>query len=117
MVQHIGQRPRWWQVWAPLLLVGGLLVLEPQVPLSSGEHQVVQFLIVLLMYGVFMGWVWCSRGARLHEEYEREQAHERARKARQQRRERAMSTSIPWENTSRSWHSSNGHNTALLRRQ
>jgi hypothetical protein len=96
---------------------GGLLVLEPQAPLSPGEHQVAQFLIVLLMYGVFMGWLWCYRGARLHEEYEREQAHECARKARQQRRERAMSTSMTWEDTSPPWHRSNGHNTDILRRQ
>jgi hypothetical protein len=117
MVQDTYQRPQWWQVWMPLLLVGGLLVLEPQAPLSPGGHQVAQFLIVLLMYGVFMGWLWCYRGACLHEEYEREQAHAHARKARQQRRECAMSTSTPWEDTSRSWYRSNGHNTAMLRRQ
>lgn len=99
MVQYIGPRPRWWHVWVPLLLVGGLLVLEPQAPLSPGGHQVAQFLIVLLMYGVFMGWLCCYRGAHLHEEYEREQAHECARKVRQQRRELAMSTSMPWQDT------------------
>ena len=108
---------RWWHVWVPLTLLGGLLVLEPQAPLSPDGHQVAQFLIVLLMYGVFMGWLWCYRGARLHEEYERGQAQERARKARQQRRELPMSTSVLWEDTLRPWHSSNGHNTDMLRRQ
>ena len=117
MVQHTCQSPRWWHVWVPLLLVGGLLGLEPQAPLSPGGHQVAQFLIVLLMYGVFMGWLWCYRGTHLHEEYECEQAHEHACKARQQRRELAMSTYVLWEDTSRSWHSRNGHNTAMLRRQ
>jgi hypothetical protein len=114
---HTCRGLRWWQVWMPLVLVGGLLVLEPQAPLSPDGHQVTQFLIVLLMYGVFMGWLWCYRGAHLHEEYEREQAHERARKARQQRRTLTMSTYVPWEDTSRSWHSSNGHNTNISRRQ
>jgi hypothetical protein len=114
---HTRQSPRWWQVWVPLALVGGLLVLEPQAPLSPGGHQVAQFLIVLLMYGVFMGWLWCYRGACLHEEDKCEQAHERARKARQQRRELAMSTYVLWEDTSRPWYSRNGHNTDMLRRQ
>ena len=114
---HTCRGLRWWQVWVPLVLVGGLLVLEPQAPLSPDGHQVTQFLIVLLMYGVFMSWLWCYRGARLHEEDEREQAHERVRKARQQRRALAMSTSVLWEDTSRSWHSRNGHNTDILRRQ
>ena len=117
MVQYTCQSPRWWHVWVPLVLVGGLLVLEPQAPLPPGGHQVAQFLIMLLMYGVFMGWLWCYRGTHLHEEDEREQVHERARKARQQRRELAMSLYVPWEGTSRSWHSRNGPNTDMLRRQ
>ena len=108
---------RWWHVWMPLLLVGGLLGLEPQAPLSPGGHQVAQFLMVLLMYGVFMSWLWCYRGMYLQEEYEREQAHEHARKARPQRREVAMSTYGPWEDTSRSWHKSIGQNTDRQRRQ
>jgi len=114
---HMHQGPRWWQVWVPLLLVAGLLVLESQAPLSPGGHQVAQFLIALLMYGIFVGWLWCYRGTHLQEEYEREQAHERARKARQQRRELAMSTSMLWEDTLRSWHSRNGHNTGMSRTQ
>jgi hypothetical protein len=114
---HTYRGLRWWHVWVPLVLVGGLLGLEPQAPLSPGGHQVAQFLIVLLMYGVFMGWLWCYRGTCLHEEYEREQAYERARKARQQRRELTMSTSMSWEDASRPWHSSNGYNTDIQRRQ
>jgi hypothetical protein len=114
---HTHQSLQWWHVWMPLLLVGGLLGLEPQAPLSPGGHQVAQFLIVLLMYGIFMGWLWCYRGTCLHEEYEGEQAYERARQARQPWRERAMSTSVPWEDASRPWHSKNGHNTGMSRRQ
>ncbi len=94
---HTRQGPRWWQVWVPLLLVGGLLALEPRAPLSPGGHQVVQLLIVLLMYGVFMGWVWCSRGALINETYEREQAQEWRRRARQQQRALVMSDYEPWE--------------------
>jgi hypothetical protein len=114
---HTHQSLQWWHVWMPLLLGGGLLGLEPQAPLSSGGHQVAQFLMVFLMYGGFMSWLWCYRGARLHEAYECEQAHERARQARAQRREVAMSTSVLWEDTSRSWHRRNGQNTDILRRQ
>jgi hypothetical protein len=110
---HTRQGPRWWQVWVPLLLVGGLLALEPRAPLSPGGHQVAQLLIVLLMYSVFLGWVWCTRGARLNEEYERERAHERTRKVRQQRRDLAMSTHKSWEDTWRPWQSRNGHNTDI----
>ena len=108
---HTYQAPRWWHVWIPLLLVGGLLVVEPQIPLSPGGHEAAQFLIILLMYGVFMSWLWCSRGARLHEEYEREQVQAHRRRARQQRRQLSMSTHKLWEDTWQSWQSRNGHNT------
>jgi hypothetical protein len=114
---HTYRGPRWWHVWVPLLLVGGLLVLEPQTPLSPGGHQVAQFLIALLMYGIFISWLWCSRGARLHEEYEREQVQEHRRRARQQRRELSRSTHKLWEDTWQPWQSSNGHNTDRQRRQ
>jgi hypothetical protein len=91
------QNPRWWQVWVPLLLVGGLLALEPQTPLSPGGHQVAQLLMMLLMFGIFMGWVWRTRGAHLHEDYEREQDQERIRQARQQRRGLVRRDYEPWE--------------------
>ena len=116
-MQHTYRGLRWWQVWGPLVLVGGLLMLEPQAPLSPEGHQVTQFLIVLLMYGIFMGWLWCYRGSHLHVEDEREQAHEHVRQARQQRRELTMSTYVPWEDTVCHWHSRNGHDTTMLRRQ
>ena len=96
---HTHQGPRWWQVWLPLLLAGGLLVLEPQAHLSPGGHQFAQFLIALLMYGVFIGWMWRTRGAHLHEEYEREQGQEHRRRAGQQRRALSLSTHKPWEDT------------------
>jgi hypothetical protein len=114
---HTFQRPRWWHVWVPLLLVGGLLVVEPQTPLSPGGHQAAQFLIVLLMYGIFMRWLWCSRGARLHEAYEREQGQEQRRRARQQRRELSRSTHTSWEDTWQPWQRNNGHHTERQRRQ
>ena len=117
MMRHTRQGPRWWQVWIPLLLVGGLLVLESQATLSPGGHQVAQLLMTLLMFGVFMAWVWCSRGARLHEEYEHEQDKERIRRARQQRRALGLSDHEPWEDTWQPWQSSHEHHTDTQRRQ
>jgi hypothetical protein len=69
------------------------------------------------MYGVFIGWMWRTRGAHLHEEYEREQGQEHRRRAGQQQRALSMSTHKPWEDTWQSWQSSNGHNTDMQRRQ
>ena len=91
------QGPRWWKAWIQLLLVGGLLVLEPQAPLSPGGHQVALLAIVLLMYGIVRGWLRYSRGALIHEAYEREQAKEWVRRARQQQRVLALSDYAPWE--------------------
>jgi hypothetical protein len=109
---HTYQGPQWWHVWVPLLLVGGLLALESQAPLSPGGHQVAQFLIALLMYGVFIGWMWCTRGTRLHEGSERQQAREYLHRARQH-----MSTHKSWEDTWQPWQRSHGHNTDMQRRQ
>ena len=95
---HTWQRPRWWHVWVPLALVAGLLVLEPQASLAPGGHKVAQFLLALLMYGVFVGWMWCTRGTCLQEAYEREQAQEPLRRARQQRRDRSMHAYSPGRN-------------------
>ena len=46
------QGPRWWKAWVPLLLVGGALALEPKLPLSPGEHQMVLLTMTLLMFGI-----------------------------------------------------------------
>ena len=63
-------------VWVPL---PGGRVAGAGTPgsLSPGGHQVAQFLIMLLMYGVFMGGCGAIVG-RAHEEDKCEQAHERS---------------------------------------
>ena len=115
---HIRRKPRWWNVWLPLLLLlpGGLLVLEPQGPLSPAGHPIAQLVLALLMYGVVGLWLRCNRGAIVHKEYEREQAEERRRAARQQRRQRMLNDREPWDDTWQSWQS-NGHDTDMQRRQ
>jgi len=117
-MHHTRQGPRWWNIWLPLLLLllGGLLVLEPQGPLSPGGHPIAQLVLALCMYGVVVLWRWCNRGARINKEYEREQSEVRRRVARQQRREPAMSTREPWDDARSPWQS-NGHNTSMQRRQ
>jgi hypothetical protein len=117
-MHHTRQGPRWWNIWLPLLLLllGGLLVLEPQGPLSPGGHPIAQLVLALLMYGVVMLWLRCNRGALVREAYEREQAQERMRVARQQRREPAMSTREPWDDAWPPWHN-NGYDTDIQRRQ
>lgn len=97
-MQHKRQGPRWRSAWLPLLLLGGLLVLEPRIPLSSGGHQVVQLTIALCMYNVVVCWLRRNRGALVNEEYEREQAQERMHMARQSRREPARSDHDSWDN-------------------
>jgi hypothetical protein len=115
---HTRQGPRWWNIWLAflLLLLGGLLALEPQGPLSPGGHPIAQLVLALLMYGVVVIWLWCNRGAIVNKEYEREQAQERRRAARQQRRERMMSDHEPWDDAWQSWQS-DGHDTDTQRRR
>jgi hypothetical protein len=117
-MHHTRQDPRWWNIWLPLLLLllGGLLVLEPQGPLSPGGHPITQLVLALLMYGVVVLWLWCNRGAFINKAYEREQAQERMRASRQQKREIMMSDSEPWDDAWPPWQS-NGHDTDMQRRQ
>jgi hypothetical protein len=114
---HIRRNLRWWNIWLPLLLLlfGGLLVLEPQAPLSPGGHPIAQLVLALGMYGVVVLWLRCNRGALLHEAYEREQAQERARRLRQQMRVPAIHDDVPWDDAWPPWHS-NGHDTDRQRR-
>jgi hypothetical protein len=90
------QGPRWWTVWAPLLLVGGLLALESQIPMSPGGHQIVRLAMTLLMFGILLVWLRRNCGALINEAYEREQ-QEGVYKCMHQRRESAMSDDAPWD--------------------
>ena len=94
-MRHKRQYPRRWNIWVPLLLLGGLLVLEHQASLSPGGHKVAEIAITLCMYGVVVCWLRRNRGALVHQEYEREQ--KRASKARQLRPEPVIHADEPWD--------------------
>jgi len=97
MRRHTRQGPRWWKTGGLFLLVGGLLILEPQASLSPGGHKVALLAMTLLMYGIVAYWLRYNRGALIHETYAREQAQEWKRRARQQQRALVMSDDEPWE--------------------
>ena len=114
-MKHTRQGPRWWNIWLPLLLLGGLLVLEHLAPLSPGGHKIAELAITLFMYGGGVCWLRCNRGALVHQEYEREQKRERASKARQPRPAPVILDDESWEDAWVPWHS-NGHDTDMQRR-
>src|SRR5712691_7014084 len=116
-MHHTRQDPTRWNARVPpflLLLLGGLLVLEPQAPLPPWGRPIVQLVLALLAYGVFMLWLGCNRGALVNKEYECEQAQEYTQKARQLRRELIMGDHEPWDAAWLPWQS-NGHNTDIQR--
>lgn len=115
-MKHTRQGPRWWQAWVPLLLLGVLLVLEPQAPLGIRGHQIVQLAIVLLMFGVVIYWLRCNRGALVNEAYERAQAQGQTHTGRQPRQETVMDDSESWDDAELPWHS-NGYDTDMHRRR
>jgi len=115
-MRHTRQGPTWWHVWVPLLGLGGLMVLEHQVPLSPGGHKVAQLALTLLMYGVVMSWLRCNRGALIHREYERGQHQEYRDKRRQHMRERALRDAQPWDDAEPPWQNS-GHAMDIQRRR
>src|SRR5262249_50986788 len=106
-MRHTRQGPRWWNVWLPLilLLLGGLLLLEPESPLSPAGHSIVQVVLALLIYGVVVIWLRYNRGALLNKEYEREQAQGRAFMARQPRQEPIIHDNEPWDEAWPPWQS------------
>ena len=96
-MRHTRQGPRWWKTGVLPLLLGGLLVLEPQAPLSPGGHKVALLAMTLLMYGRVVCWLRDNRGALINETYAREQAQEWRRRARQQQRALVRSDDAPGE--------------------
>jgi hypothetical protein len=118
-MHHTRQGPTRWYTWVPpflLLLLGGLLVLEPQAPLPPWGRPMVQLVLALLAYGVFRLWLRCHRGALVHKAYERERAQECARTLRQQVRVPAMHDDEPWDDAWPPWQS-DGHYTDTQRRR
>jgi hypothetical protein len=96
-MQRARQGLQRWKIWVPLLLISGLLGLEPLAPLSTGGHQAALGLITLLMYGLVMGWLRHSRGALINETFTQEQAQARHDQHWPQQRALARSNSEPWE--------------------
>ncbi len=115
-MRHKRQGPTWWNAWVPLMLLGGLFVLEHQAPLSPSGHQIAEIALALLMYGLVICWLRCNRGALVHQEYEHEQQQERAYRVRQQRREPAISDHESWDDAWLSWQSDE-HDTDIQRRR
>jgi len=118
-MHHTRQGPTRWNAWMPpflFLLLGGLLVLEPQAPLPAWGRPIVHLVLALLAYGVFMLWLRCNRGALVHKEYEQERAQQGARPLRQQIRVPAMPDDELWDDAWPSWHT-DGHYTDMQRRQ
>src|SRR5262245_49684680 len=111
-MRHTRRSARQWHIWLLpllLLLLGGLLVLEPQGPRSPAGHPIAQLVLALLLYGVVMIWLWYTRGALANEDT-RAQLQEYAYTGRPQRQKSAISTHEPWDNT---WlpRQNNGHAT------
>lgn len=117
-MRHTRRGLRWWNVWLPLLLLllGGLLLLEHQGPLSPAGHSIAQLVLALLMYGVVVIWLRYNRGALVNREYEREQAQMHTHTARQQRPELAISDDEPWEDAEPPWQN-NQHDTDIHRKR
>jgi hypothetical protein len=98
----------------PLFLLGGLLVVAHQAPLSPWGHQIAGAVVALLMYALVVCWLWWTRGTRVIMAHKREQAQEQVHTARKPQRASASaksaSESEAWDYT---WLSSqrNGHHT------
>lgn|SRR5574341_1730883 len=50
-------KPKWWQLFALLPAMVGLLVIESQVATLPLEHQVLQLGILILIFGLIALWV------------------------------------------------------------
>ena len=114
-MHHTRRGPRSWKAWVLLILLGGLLMLEPQVSLSSGGHQIVQLAMILLMFGVVLYWLRHNRGALINEVYEREQK-ESVYKTVGKSQKSAISGHEPWDVAGLP-RQNNGHSTDIPRRR
>lgn len=60
-------KPKWWQLFALLPMMIGLLVLEAQAALSPEMHRVAQFLIVIAFFSAVGLWVRVTEAATIAE--------------------------------------------------
>ena len=65
-------KPRWWLLYLTLPLMIGLLVLEGRLADPPIVHQILEFGIVIVCFGLMAVWVHASEGALLNEEFEKE---------------------------------------------
>jgi len=109
-MQDKRQAPRWRNAWGPLLLLGGLLMLAHQVPLSPGGHRIAELVIALLMYGLVVYWLWYTRETPAFDDHTDEKKPKRTLQATQHPRASASRDHEAWDY---SWLSAqrNGHNT------
>ena len=56
-------KPKWWLVFALVPLTIALLVLDEAVPLPTQGHQLLEFGIILVTFGLMALWVHASQGA------------------------------------------------------
>src|SRR5262249_3887082 len=110
------QEPTWRHAWGPLLLLGGLLVLERQLPLSPGGHWITELVIALLLYGLVGYWLWYTRKTPTFNEHTGEKERERAHQDIAHPGAPASTDHEPWDY---SWLSAqrNGHRTNTQKRR
>jgi hypothetical protein len=68
MMTHKQRRPAWWMLYAFVLVMGGLLLLESRAALSPGGHKAVQIGIILFVYGLVWVWIWANDVALRHDD-------------------------------------------------
>jgi hypothetical protein len=118
-MEHKRQNLVRWYVWVPpllVLLLVGLLVLEPQGPRTPAGHPIAQLVLALLIYGVVMIWLWCIRWALTNKADKRAQQQERVHMVRQQLQEPVISTHESWDDVLLPWQN-NGDSTLIQRRR
>ena len=114
-MQDKRQVPTWRHAWGPLLLLGGLLVLERQLPLSPGGHQIAELVIALLLFGLVGYWLWYTRETPGFDDHTDEKKQERTHRVTVHQGVPASSDHEPWDY---SWLSAqrNGHHTNTQKR-
>jgi hypothetical protein len=68
------QRPSWWLIYLSLPIMIGLFLIQIRLPLSDTEHRLVEFIILLVIYGSISIWLQANTGALIRENLEGWQA-------------------------------------------